>query len=293
MAEQINISIDEEFKDLLRPLNSEEYDSLEESIRTLGVAYDPIILWDGIIIDGHHRYGICTHGGYDYTTLDLEFDSRQEAKQWIIDKQAGRRNLMPMEIKYLRGQRVAKEMKQHGGGLGVQEGALLDEIAEQENVSKRTLQRDVSLTKDMDQLEPEVKESVLKGEVKATPKVIKELAKMDKRDQKKAVKSIQEGKGIEYEDIDTWITELAEPYKNSARQLRGIRKKMEELSYNPTEGKYVASKFHRIKNNLDEVIDSISQCEPVAACDDCGGEGCNNCYGTGFLSRAAKESQDK
>ena len=292
MAEQTNISIDDEFKDLLRPLNSEEYDSLEESIRTLGMAYDPIILWDGVVIDGHHRYGICIHGGYDYTTLNLEFDSREEAKQWIVDKQAGRRNLMPMEIKYLRELKIANEMKPHGG-FGITEGKELGELASEEGVSVRTLQRDISLAKDIDQLEPEVKTSVLKGDVKATSKEIKELAKMDKRDQKKAAKSIQEGKGIEYEDIDTWITELAEPYKNSARQLRGIRKKMEELSYNPTEGKYVASKFHRIKNNLDEVIDSISQCEPVAACDDCGGEGCNNCYGTGFLSRAAKESQDK
>ena len=291
MAEQINISIDEEFKDLLRPLNSEEYDSLEESIRTLGMAYDPIILWDNTIIDGHHRYGICTHGGYDYTTLDLEFDSREEAKQWIVDKQAGRRNLMPMEIKYLRGQRIAKEMKPHGG-FGETEGKELTELASEEGVSVRTLQRDVSLAKDIDQLEPEVKTSVLKGDVKATAKQIKELVKMDKRDQKKAAKSIQEGKGIEYEDIDAWITELAEPYKNSTRQLRAIRKKMEEISYNPAEGKYVASKFTRIKNNLDEVIDSISQCEPVAACVDCGGEGCNSCYGTGFLSRAARESQD-
>ena len=289
MAEQTNISIDEEFKDLLRPLNSEEYDSLEESIRTLGMAYDPIILWDNTIIDGHHRYGICTHGGYDYTTLDLEFDSREEAKQWIVDKQAGRRNLMPMEIKYLRGQRIAGRAKPQGKS---EEGTSLPELAIEEGVSVRTLQRDVSLAKDIDQLEPEVKASVLKGDVKATTKEIKELAKMDKRDQKKAAKSIQEGKGIEYEDIDAWITELAEPYKNSTRQLRAIRKKMEEISYNPTEGKYVASKFTRIKNNLDEVIDSISQCEPVAACIDCGVEGCNSCYGTGFLSRAAKESQD-
>ena len=93
MAEQINISIDEEFKDLLRPLSSEEYDNLEESIRTLGMAYDPIILWGDTIIDGHHRYGICTHGGFDYTTLELDFDSRDEAKQWIVDKQVAEETL--------------------------------------------------------------------------------------------------------------------------------------------------------------------------------------------------------
>ena len=116
---------------------------------------------------------------------------------------------------------------------------------------------------------------------------------MDKVSAEKAIKSIEEGSGIEYEDIDSWVVELAEPYKNSVRQLRGIRKKMEALSFNPTEGKYVAAKYTRLKNNLDELIDIIHQCEPITGCDDCGGEGCNSCYGTGFLSRAAKESQDK
>ena len=278
MAEATNILIDEEFKDLLRPLNSEEYDSLEESIRTLGMAYDPIILWDNTIIDGHHRYGICTHGGFNYTTLDLEFDSREEAKQWIIDKQAGRRNLTALEIKYIRGQKVTK---------------LEQEAADEAGVSLRTIQLDVALAEQIDHLDPGVKENILKGTVETTTKEIKEISKMSPKGQKKAVKSIEEGKGIEYEDLDGWLTDLAEPYKISVNKLRSIRKKMEEISSDPVEGKYVASKFTRIKHNLDELIDSISQCTPVSACDDCGGEGCNSCYGTGFLSRAAKESQDK
>lgn len=293
MADQTNtLKIDEEFKNLLRPLNSEEYDSLEESIRTLGMAYDPIILWDNIVIDGHHRYGICSHGGYDFTTLDLEFDSREEAKQWIIDKQQGRRNLMPMEIKYLRGLRF-NEVSDSWENEGKNSTSPVSSMASEEGVSTRTLQREGNLAKDIDSLEPEVKSEVLKGELKASTKEIKEMAKMSKDGQKAAAESIKEGKGIVFEDIDSWIIELAEPYKKSVNQLRSIKNKMEEISSDPTEGKYVGSKFTRIKNNLDEVIDSINQCMPVCACDDCGGEGCNSCYGTGFLSRAAKESQDR
>ena len=290
MAEQINISIDEEFKDLLRPLSSEEYDNLEESIRTLGMAYDPIILWGDTIIDGHHRYGICTHGGFDYTTLELDFDSRDEAKQWIVDKQVGRRNLNDMEASYYRGLKYNKAVE------AIDYGEIFDvgsEVAKEEGVSHSTIKRDGKLAEQLSKVEDEVKDKILSADIKPTRKEIKEISKMSPKGQHKAVQSIEEGKGIEYEDLDGWLDDIAAPYKTSINHLRFIKKKMEELSSDPVEGKYVASKFTRIKHNLDELIDSISQCMPVSACDDCGGVGCNNCYGTGFLSRAAKESQDK
>ena len=290
MAETtIILKIDDEFKDLLRPLNTEEYESLEQSIKTLGMAYDPIIHWGGTIIDGHHRYGICQHGGYEYTTLELDFDSREEAIDWIIDKQYGRRNLTPNEIKYYRGYKF-NNLK---GSNNIEKSEGLQELAKQEGVTDRTLRRDGEYQRGVAKLDTETKKKVLSNEIKITHAEMKEIAKMDAPSAKKAIESIEEGNGIEYEDLDAWIVELAEPYKNSTRQLRGIRKKMEEISSDPVEGKYVASKFTRIKHNLDELIDSVSQCMPVAACDDCGGEGCNSCYGTGFLSRAAKESQDK
>ena len=290
MAEAtITLKIDDEFKDLLRPLNTEEYESLEESIKTLVMAYDPIIHWGGTNIDGHHRYGICQHGGYEYTTLELDFDSREEAVDWIIDKQYGRRNLTPNEIKYYRGYKFNKLE----GSTNIEKSKGLQELVKEQGVTDRTLRRDGEYQRNVSNLDPESKNKILKNEIKITSKEIKEIAKMDKVSAEKAIKSIEEGSGIEYEDIDSWVVELAEPYKNSVRQLRGIRKKMEALSFNPTEGKYVAAKYTRLKNNLDELIDIIHQCEPITGCDDCGGEGCNSCYGTGFLSRAAKESQDK
>lgn len=288
MAEATNtLKIDEEFRDLLRPLNTDEYENLEESIKTLGMAYDPIIHWGDIIIDGHHRYGICQHGGYKYTTLELDFDSREEAIDWIIDKQYGRRNLTPNEIKYYRGYKFNKMMS------SPKKERDIEQLAKEQGVTDRTLRRDGEYQQGVEKLSPESKQKILKNEIKITAKEIKEIAKMDKLSAEKAIDSIEKGTGIEYEDINSWIVELAEPYKNSVRQLRSMKKKMETISFNPTEGKYVAAKYTRLKNNLDELIDIIHQCEPVSGCNECGGEGCNSCYGTGFLSRAAKDSQDK
>ena len=50
---------------------------------------------DVILIDGHNRYEICTRLGIKFDTVEVEFDSRDDAKIWIIENQFGRRNLQP------------------------------------------------------------------------------------------------------------------------------------------------------------------------------------------------------
>ena len=52
------LHIDEEFKTLIRPLRRQEYLQLEANILADGCR-DPLIVWDGIILDGHNRYQIC------------------------------------------------------------------------------------------------------------------------------------------------------------------------------------------------------------------------------------------
>ena len=88
------ITIDKEFKNLIQPLSPEEYDGLEESIKTHGCR-DSLVVWQGqsILIDGHHRYGICQEHEIAYQTVEQEFGTRAEAKAWIIQNQLGRRNI--------------------------------------------------------------------------------------------------------------------------------------------------------------------------------------------------------
>jgi hypothetical protein len=56
---------------------------------------DPLVVWDGILIDGHNRYKIATEHGLSYKTEEIQFTDRREAKVWIIMNQLGRRNLPP------------------------------------------------------------------------------------------------------------------------------------------------------------------------------------------------------
>ena len=86
------VKIDSEFKNLIPPLTEEERKGLEESLLKEGCR-DALVLWGDIIIDGHNRYEICTKHGIPFETVNREFESRNEAIEWIIKNQFGRRNL--------------------------------------------------------------------------------------------------------------------------------------------------------------------------------------------------------
>jgi len=88
--------IDPEFKSLIPPLTPEEYTGLERSILEEGVR-EPLVTWQGVIVDGHNRFEIATRHGLPYKCLEHEFDSREDAMLWMIHNQLSRRNLKPID----------------------------------------------------------------------------------------------------------------------------------------------------------------------------------------------------
>jgi len=85
--------IDKEFKSLIPPLLPEEREQLEQNIISSRKCHDPIILWEGTIIDGHNRFDICARNGIEFQTRELAFSSREDVMVWILDNQLGQRNL--------------------------------------------------------------------------------------------------------------------------------------------------------------------------------------------------------
>jgi anti-sigma-K factor RskA len=85
--------IDPEFKGLIQPLSADERQQLEHNITTEGECREAIILWGKIIVDWHNRYEICTRHGIEFGIREMEFESRDAAKIWILNEQLGRRNL--------------------------------------------------------------------------------------------------------------------------------------------------------------------------------------------------------
>ena len=86
------LMIDEELKNLLPPLNSEEYNLLEENIINNG-CLNPILIWNNYIVDGHNRYNICNLHNISFEVKIVEFEDKSEVIRWMIDNQMGRRNL--------------------------------------------------------------------------------------------------------------------------------------------------------------------------------------------------------
>lgn len=92
----MNLSIDPEFKSLIPPLADEEYEQLEANLRKEGCR-DPLVTWQGIIVDGHNRFEICNRHGIAFEHVRKQFSDRSEAVEWIIRNQFGRRNLSAYE----------------------------------------------------------------------------------------------------------------------------------------------------------------------------------------------------
>ena len=106
----ISLLIDPEYKNLIPSLTASEYQNLERSIKAEGCR-EPIILWHGVIIDGHNRYDICHRLGIPFKTEEKEFSCREEAISWICLNQLSRRNITEETRKYLIGKRYEAEKK--------------------------------------------------------------------------------------------------------------------------------------------------------------------------------------
>ena len=87
-----DLIVDNEFKDLIPPLTDDEKKQLEENILRDGIQ-DPLKVWQGTLIDGHNRYEIAQRHGLVFTTVEMQFTTRDDVIIWIIKNQFGRRNL--------------------------------------------------------------------------------------------------------------------------------------------------------------------------------------------------------
>lgn len=89
---ETKVIIDPEFKSLIPPLAAVEREQLEANIETDGCR-DPLVIWRGLLLDGHNRHEICERLDIDYKTVSIELPDRNAAMVWIINNQFGRRNL--------------------------------------------------------------------------------------------------------------------------------------------------------------------------------------------------------
>ena len=106
----MELRIDPEFESRIPPLTDDEFSQLEENILADGVVINPIIVWNGVIVDGHNRFRILEQYPHiKYTIHEKSFDDRYAVLAWICKNQLGRRNLTPSQKKYLVGKQYEAE----------------------------------------------------------------------------------------------------------------------------------------------------------------------------------------
>lgn len=193
------LQIDPEFQALCPPLTEEEYGQLEENILTEGVIYTPLIVWEGIIVDGHNRYQIAqAHPDILFQTYEKQFENRYDALSWICKNQLGRRNLTPQQKMYLIGQRYEAEKESasfHGNQYTAScerggdnscphqtESRTRKKIAEEVGISQGTVQNARDYAKGVDAAEkvlPGIKTELLTGSIRPSAKEVAAVARAD------------------------------------------------------------------------------------------------------------------
>ena len=113
------LKIDPEFQSKIPPLQFEEEQQLEQNIIAEGRLLNPIVTWNGYILDGHTRYRILKkHGFIKFEVEEIQLANKYEALAWICKNQLGRRNLSPERKKFLLGKEYESTKLAVGGQPG-------------------------------------------------------------------------------------------------------------------------------------------------------------------------------
>ena len=181
----------QELEILIPPLTSEEFKQLERNILEEGIR-DPLVTWNGILVDGHNRYRIAQEHDMNYVTVEKEFTDMNAVKEWMINNQFGRRNLNNYQRSVLALQledvfkAKAKENQIRKPDFVPQKSAeqkveTRQEIAKVANVSHDTISK---VKKIEATASPEIKAKVSTGQISIN-EAYKEIKKEEKIDERK------------------------------------------------------------------------------------------------------------
>ena len=149
-------AIDDELRALCPPLSNEERTQLRANLEAEGCR-DPLVVWDGLVLDGHNRLEICAELELPYKTVAAPkwVKERKDALTWIANNQLGRRNITGKQASYLRGRLYLARRRQVGRPEYSDTVSEYSETAEQVaaqdgTVSSRTVERDAAFAKAVD-----------------------------------------------------------------------------------------------------------------------------------------------
>lgn len=212
-----HLKIDPEFRDKIPPLTEAEFEQLRENILADGEVYEPIVVWDGTIIDGHNRWRIICENWEllkdKYRVKQMDFADKWAAAEWMYKKQLGRRNLTEQQRELLIGkmyQARKKSVGEHKGNQYTETELVQNEpipkpkstaeaIARELGIGVTTVKRSEQFAKGVDAIKeaaPAAADKILKGEVIVTKELIRSVPKMEPEAVKQLAEDIAKGEPV-------------------------------------------------------------------------------------------------
>ncbi len=155
------IKIDPDFKKLIPPLLEDERNRLTENLIDDGCR-DPLVVWNGVLLDGHNRYEICTANDipFETTSAPVYVRTKDDALDWIDKNQIGRRNLSRDDFNIVLG-RIYNRSKKADGHRGPKKldqnepASTADKLAKEHGVSSATVKRAGKFAEAVEKVETE------------------------------------------------------------------------------------------------------------------------------------------
>lgn len=252
----VELRIDPEFRDKIPPLTDAEFEQLRENILADGEVYEPIAVWNGVIVDGHNRWRVIReHPEIPYKVKEIEFTNKWEAFAWMYKKQLGRRNLSDEQKTYLMGKRNEAEKLAVGApSKKVQNGPLrakgktAQRIADEYGVGYGTVLRAEQFAKGVDALSEVSKEAadkILSGTAKVPKAAVAELKEADQETVQKFAEDVIANRPVKVKPPRPMSPQM----KDFSKQLLSVVSEME----NPNKG-YILDDAIRDLNSAEEVF---------------------------------------
>jgi hypothetical protein len=186
---------------------ADQFSALKDSITDIGVQ-DPITLYEGMVIDGWHRYTAAQEVGVECPTVEL---GDVDPQAFVIAKNKARRHIQQGQIALAVAavyQWKPRGANQHGGSApGADPAKTTAQMAGIAGVGTRTMEQAKTVES---KAAPKVKEAVKSGEISV--KRGAEIAQLPAKEQVKALKAPKaEAEDVHYvgpsqEEIDEAIT---------------------------------------------------------------------------------------
>lgn len=239
--------------ELFPDLSAGEFSEMVQSIKDDGLD-EPIVVSDGKILDGRHRYKACLKAGVNPTTVAYDGPKTPEAIAKFVWRANGvRRHLTASQRSMIAAKMANAPKGQPYSNASKEAFVSQDQAAEVTGVSRAGVQR---ATKVLNEAAPEVVEAVSDGTIAVADAAA--IATAPKPAQRKAVKQVKSGKA-------KTLKAALEPHerggkqKNDPRtferlktQIGAVRRAVDDLNRNSP-----AFKFHR---------DTVSHLNGATAC---------------------------